>query len=129
MVEYSYLAILKQNPSGFPLRQVQTGAIFQVLPNARVARACAEAMINLTLHPFRKINNVWTQLAPGIFEDPNEGGPTQVPIIRHGNVLKDGTYQVIAASGRILLLGMASDRPDAFAIDRTMRAVAASLKG
>jgi hypothetical protein len=69
------------------------------------------------------------RLSTNIFEVPNSGGPGTLPILTHGTVRRDGYYEIIAARGRILLIGQAGDRPDAFALDRLMKAVAGSLKG
>jgi hypothetical protein len=73
--------------------------------------------------------NPWKRLSTNIFEVPNSGGPGTLPILTHGTVRRDGYYEIIAARGRILLIGQAGDRPDAFALDRLMKAVAGSLKG
>jgi hypothetical protein len=133
-IEYGYRGTLTKNPSGFPSRQVQALGIFEVMPSAAIATACARESINRTLHPLRlgpgdHRPNPWKRLSTNIFEVPNSGGPGTLPILTHGTVRRDGYYEIIAARGRILLIGQAGDRPDAFALDRLMKAVAGSLKG
>jgi hypothetical protein len=52
-IEYGYGGTLTKNPSGFPSKQVQTLGIFEVMPSAAIATACARESINRTLHPLR----------------------------------------------------------------------------
>jgi hypothetical protein len=133
-VQYGYESTLKVNPSGFPKAQVRAGALFQVMPSAAIARACAREIIDRTLYklgpPHTNRRSPWKRLSTSIFEDPFCGlSCGELPILTHGDVRRDGSYSIIAARGRILLLGIASDRPDAFAVDRAMKNVAAVFTG
>lgn len=135
-VQYGFQAILKRNPSGFPLKQFKTIAFFQVMPSAAIATACARELTDETLHemgPPSHSRSLWKQLSPSILEAPftKYCGPrcTPLPILTHGDVRRDGSYSVIAARGRILLFGIATNHPDAFAVDRAMKNVAAVFTG
>jgi hypothetical protein len=131
-VDFGFGAILKRNPSGFPLTQVSSTATFLVMPSAELADACRREALRHDLYPLDHITlqprpSPYKRISSSVIVDLNEGGPGTVPILRHGDVLRDGAYEVIASRGRILLLGITADRPDALALARVMKAVADDL--
>ncbi|MDX6549782.1 MAG: hypothetical protein QOJ31_466, partial [Gaiellales bacterium] len=71
-VQYGFQAILKRNPSGFPLKRFKTIAFFQVMPSAAIAKACAHEIIDRTLHPLgpphTNRRTPWKRLSTSVFE-------------------------------------------------------------
>lgn len=112
--------MLDVKPLKLRLDTARTGAVIMLLSKPAVAAACGKQMLAID-----RPGSFTRRLTDDMVEAPSSGGPGS-PMMQNG-VVTDGSYEIIGSQGRFLLLGIATNRPDADRIERSLRVVAGSF--
>ena len=121
---YSVNAELDVRPLGLPGNTIRTEASLGVLRDPATAALCAKQLMQYDL---RRVSRTARRLTSDIMVFPNLGGPGTLGLIQDG-VVTDGAYDIWGSEGRIVYGGFATNRPDADAVARGLRAAAEQFR-